>query len=161
MSISHSFNLATPLSVAEVADVLDDVARGAGLFDSTTAAADLLTDGVVTGYGTWIRVFAPNPRPWNPLVTDLRITPTVSVAFQLDKTTDLSGQEDDVVRVVAGLLDRVPGDAVLQYHYEVVWLLRRGGRLSLNERDDLWPPDRLAVAPRPFTRETHVFSDED
>ncbi|MFJ4670454.1 SitI3 family protein [Kitasatospora purpeofusca] len=161
MSISHSFNLATPLSVAEVADVLDDVARGARLFDSTTAAADLLTDGVVTRYGTWIRVFAPNPRPWNPLVTDLHITPTVSVAFRLDKTTDLSGQEDDVVRVVAGLLDRVPGDAVLQYHYEVVWLLRRGGLLSLNERDDLWPPDRLALVPHPFTRETHVFSDED
>ncbi|MFF2952765.1 SitI3 family protein [Kitasatospora sp. NPDC057965] len=161
MSISHGFNLATSMSVTEVADTLNDVAQGGRLFDATTQAADLLSEGVATRFGTWIRVFSPNPRPWNPLVTDLRITPTVSVVFRLDKTTDLRGQEDDVVRLVSGLLERIPGDAVLQYHYETVWLLRRGDELSLNERDDLWPADRLAVVPRPFSRETHEFSDED
>ncbi|GAA1407209.1 hypothetical protein GCM10009639_55680 [Kitasatospora putterlickiae] len=161
MSVSHSFNLATPMSVAEVADTLNGVAQGVRLFDATTRAEGLLTEGVATRSGTWIRVFAPDPKPWNPLVADLHVTPTVSVVFRLDKTTDLSEQEDDVVRLVSGLLDRVPGDAVLQFHYEIIWLLRRDGGLSLNERDDLWTAERLAVVPRPFSRESHAFSDED
>ncbi|MFB8167872.1 SitI3 family protein [Kitasatospora purpeofusca] len=161
MSISHSFNLATPLPAAEVAGALDDIARGIELFDSTAKPEQLLTEGVDTGFGTRVRVFAAHPKPWNPLITDLGITPTVSVTFRLDKTDNLSGQEDDIVRLVSGLLTRLPGDAVLQYHYEVVWLLRRGGELSLDERDDLWTPARLAAVPQPYRRETHAFSEED
>ncbi|WP_052708713.1 SitI3 family protein [Streptomyces sp. NRRL S-495] len=161
MSISHSLNLATPMPAAEVARALNDIAQGVRLFDSTTMPEQLLTEGVDTRFGTWVRVFAANPKPWNPLITDLEVTPTVSVAFRLDKTDDLSGQEDDIVRLVSGLLTRLPGDAVLQYHYEVIWLLRRGGELSLNERDDLWTPARLAAVPQPYRRETHEFSEED
>ncbi|MBP0455937.1 hypothetical protein JFN87_00260 [Streptomyces bomunensis] len=38
----------------------------------------------------------------------------------------------------SGMLEQVPGDAVLHYRFEDVWLLRRGDELSLNERDALW-----------------------
>jgi hypothetical protein len=94
------------------------------------------------------------------VVTDLGITPSVRVAFVFDKEADLAGQEDDVIKVVAGLLQQVPGDAVLLYHDEIIWLLRRGDDLSLNERNDLWPPRRLAVVSQPYRRATRVFSEE-
>ncbi|MFD7411416.1 SitI3 family protein [Kitasatospora purpeofusca] len=161
MSISHSFHLATPTPVAQVARALNGLAQGLGLFDSATRPERLLGEGVDTRSGTWVRVFAADPRPWNPLITDLAVVPTVSVAFRPDKTDDLSGQEDDIVRLVSGLLTRLPGDAVLQYHDEVVRLLRRGGERSLDERDDLWTPARPAAVPQPYRRETHAFSEED
>ena len=60
----------------------------------------------------------------------------------------------------AGLLARLRGDAVLQYHHEIVWLLRRGDDLSLNERDDLWPARRLTLMFHPYRRATHTFSED-
>ncbi|WP_419503923.1 SitI3 family protein [Lentzea aerocolonigenes] len=47
----------------------------------------------------------------------------------------------------------------LHFGYEVVWLVRRGGELSLNERDDIWTPPRpAAVGSRPHRRGTPAFS---
>ena len=62
-----------------------------------------------------------------------------------------------MVRLTARLLDRVDGDAVLEFQSETIWLLRRGGDLSLDEREDLWPPHRLAEITRPYRRATHAF----
>jgi hypothetical protein len=89
---------------------------------------------------------------------DLGFVPTVRVAFRLGKVTDMSAQQDDMIRLVSGLLDRVPGDAVLHYEYEYIWLLRRDGELSLNERSDIWPPQRLAAVHQPYRRATYAFS---
>jgi hypothetical protein len=86
-------------------------------------------------------------------------TLTVWVAFRLAKENGIGRQLDDVVRRTVELLDHVPGDAVLHFDYEVVWLVRRGGELSLNERDDIWTPTRLAaVGQRPHRRGTPAFS---
>ncbi|WP_042409208.1 SitI3 family protein [Streptacidiphilus carbonis] len=160
MAISHSLSLATPLPVAQVALAVREAGVSAGLLDASTDSADLLEDGVVTLSGTWIRVLEPTLQPWDPLITDLGITPTVRVAFRLDKTEDLTGQTDEIIRLVSQLLDRVPGDAVLQYLHETVWLLRRGDDLSLNEHDDLWPARRLALMTQPHRRATYTFSEE-
>lgn len=62
--------------------------------------------------------------------------------------------------MASGLLGRVAGDAVLHFSFEDIWLLRRGGELSLNERGDLWPPQRLAVVNHSYRRATYAFSDE-
>jgi hypothetical protein len=98
--------------------------------------------------------------PWHVVVTDLGITPTVRVAFRLNKFADLGAQQDDIVVLTLGLLDLVPGDAVLHRELETVWLLRRDGELSLHERDDLWTPERLAVVgSRPHRRGTPAFAD--
>jgi hypothetical protein len=43
--------------------------------------------------------------------------------------------------------------------YEVIWLLRLHGEVSLNERNDIWPPDRLALITPPFRRATHTLED--
>ncbi|MFB7126463.1 SitI3 family protein [Kitasatospora sp. NPDC056273] len=88
-------------------------------------------------------------------------TPTVSVAFRLGKDTDPSGQQDDMTRLADALLARVPGDAVLHLDYEDVWMVRQDGQLTLSERSDVWPPNRLAAISEPYRRQTHEFVYED
>ncbi len=139
MAISYSLGLATPLAEAEVAHELNEVAQSAGLFDALVSPEVVLAEGVATRRGMWNQVFEEKPQPWNPVVADLGITPSVSVMFTINRDTEIPEQQDDMVRLVAGLLDRVPGDMVLHFQYEVIWLLRRDGGLDLHERDDLWP----------------------
>lgn len=160
MALAHSLSMATPASPAQVAGELHDLGRNARLFDASATPERLLDEGVADRSGMWIRVAKARPRPWSPLVTDLGVTPTVHVAFEPDTTGDIGIQEDDVIRLVAGLLARLRGDAVLQYHHEIVWLLRRGDDLSLNERDDLWPARRLTLMFHPYRRATHTFSED-
>lgn len=160
MAITYNLDIATPAPAAEVARVLHDVARLTGLFDETVTPQRVLDEGAATRFGTWIRVTATAPQPWHPVVTDLGFTPTVAVAFRLDKESRIPDQQDDVVRLTSGLLGRIPGDAVLHRELEDIWLLRRGDQVSVSERDDLWPPQRLAALPHPYTRATHTFSDE-
>ena len=161
MAISYGLAMATSTPVAQVARELNDAAQAVGLFDASVTPGRVFDEGVVTGRGTWIRVSEVRPQPWiSVITTDLGFTPTVSVTFRLDKFRESSDQQDDMIRLVAGLLDRVPGDAVLHFEYEVIWLLRRSGDLSLNERDDLWPPQRLTGLSQPYRRATHTFSEE-
>lgn len=160
MAISYSLALATPSTTAQVAHALHDLAQAAALFDASVTPQLLLTDGAVTAAGTWIRVIEARPQPWNPVITDLGLTPTVSLAFRLDKTGDIPTQQDHMIQLVSGLLEEVPGDAVLHFEYETIWLLRRADDLSVNERDDLWPPQRLALITEPYRRATHHFSEE-
>ncbi|MFD7861268.1 SitI3 family protein [Streptomyces sp. NPDC059783] len=160
MSISYNLDLATELTASQVARELCDVARSAGLFDDSLTPRLLLDDGALTRKGTWVRVGKETPQPWNPVVEDLGFTPTVAAVFQLGRAGGYPEQQDDMVRLVSGLLNRTPGDAVLHFQFEVIWLLRRGPELSLNERDDLWPPHRLAAVSQPFRRATHEFAQE-
>ncbi len=159
MAISYDLDMATPLTAAQVARELYDAAQSIGLFDVSITAERVLNEGAVTGLGTWIRVYEPRPQPWNSVITDLGFTPTASVAFRLNKEGDISHQQDDMIRLVSGLLDRVDGDAVLQ-GLDNIWLLRRGDDLSVSERADLWPPHRLAALSRPYRRATHTFSEK-
>lgn len=145
------------MSTASPAEVIarevNDLARSIDLFDVPVTPEQLLDeDGALTRRGMWIRVLKTKPRPYDPLITDFGITPTVRVAFRLDKTESLSYQEDDIIQLVALLLDRVSGDAVLQYHYEIIWLLRRGDDLTLNNRENkgMWPAHRLSHLRQPF-----------
>jgi len=87
-------------------------------------------------------------------------TPTIRIAYRLDKFRNLQQQTDTMVRLTAVLLENFPGDAALTWDLEQVWLLRCNGELTLNERDDLWTPRRLAFIPLPYRRATYSFSDE-
>jgi hypothetical protein len=62
-----------------------------------------------------------------------------------------------MVRLTDSLLNRVPGDAVLHYQYEEIWLARRGDDLSVSEQADLWPPNRLAALTQRYSRTTLRF----
>lgn len=154
MAISYSLELATQSSAEQVARELHAFADVLG---EPTADHGLL-DGTATRHGTWIRVVKHNPPEWHAVVTDLGFTPEVMVVFRLDKDSDSGPQQDDMIRVVSGLLNHVSGDAVLHFQLEIIWLLRRDGELTLNERDDLWPPERLALLSQPYRRATYSFS---
>lgn len=153
MALSYSLDIATTLPADQVARRLP-VLPG----DPEVTLGQLL-DGVAVAEGTWVRVGRSEPRPWSTIATDLGFTPTAWVVFRLAKTDDITRQLDDVVRRTVALLDEVPGDAVLHFDHEVVWLVRRDGELSLNDREDIWTPTRLAaVGQRPHRRGTPTFS---
>jgi hypothetical protein len=158
MAIEYTLALGTPLTTAQVAGELHQAAQALGLFDATVTPELLLDDVGRSRFDTRIQVVDANPRPWNAVIEDLGFTPTVRVEFRLDKFTDMADQKDDMIRLVSDLLDRVPGDAVLHFQYEQIWLLRRNGELSLSEQEDIWPPQRLAAVHQPYRRATHTFS---
>lgn len=160
MAISYSLELATPSSAAQVADALREVGLSTGLFAASVGGESLLGDGAETRHGMWTRVTEVRPRPWNPVTADLGFTPTVSIAFRLDKQGEIADQQDDMVRLVSGLLAGVTGDAVLHSGFEDIWLLRHRSEVSVSEQDDLWPPRRLALLSQRYRRATHTFSEE-
>ncbi|MFD8707708.1 SitI3 family protein [Kitasatospora sp. NPDC059648] len=162
MAISYSLELVTPWSTAQVAQTFADVARSLRLVDASATVDALLGDGALTVYGTSLRVATRKPTPWgDPEIGGRVFTPTVSVVFRLGKDADISGQQDDMTRLADGLLAQVPGDAVLHLDYEDVWMVRQDGELTLSERSDFWPPNRLAGISAPYCRRSHEFVDEE
>jgi hypothetical protein len=158
MAIEYYLVLGTPRSVRQVADELRDTAGHLDLLDPTVTADEMLASKKARN-GTILTVSDSTPKqPWDLVRDELGFTPTVSVGFRLDKFRSLTDQEDDIVRITSALLDRIPADAVLLREYEQIWLLRRDGELSLNERTDIWPPHRLALITQPYQRATHAFS---
>lgn len=160
MAITYNLELATPTPAEQVAADVVGFARAGGLLDGSVPADAALGSGTRTLPGMWVQVVAATPPPWDAVVHDLGFTPTVSVGFRLDKDGDIEAQQDDMVRLTVGLLSRVPGDAVLHSAYEDIWLLRRDGTLTVNERDDIWPAQRLASVSLPYQRITHTFADD-
>lgn len=158
MAITYDLEFATPSSVDEVAAQLNEVARGCGLFPASSSPEELVKDGVNSRLGTWIRVGAERPQPWHPLITELHMSPTVSVHFRCATGVEVPAQQDDMIKMVSHLLQRVPGDAVLHFQLEEIWLLRRNGDLTINEREEIWPPQRLAFFEnQSYRRETHTM----
>jgi hypothetical protein len=156
MSISYTFELVTPLPATEVADRVLSIAGAGGVVEPSTTVDEVL-EGTGTVLGTWVRVMDTTPGPWDPVVEDLGIAATVRVIFWVGKKHEVSLQQDDMIRVVSGLLEAVSGDAVLHLHAEHIWLLRRDGDLIVSDNDDLWRPLRLAMIPSPYRRATLAF----
>lgn len=160
MAITYNLELATTTPAEQVSAAMVGLARSGGLLDASAPPDAVLGDGARTQPGMWVQVVPATPPPWDAVVHDLGFTPTVSVGFRLDKDKDIAAQQDDMVRLTAGLLGVVPGDAVLHSAYEQIWLLRRNGAVTVSEQDDIWPPDRLAEVPLPYQRVTHTFSED-
>ncbi|TVT56695.1 hypothetical protein FNH05_08045 [Amycolatopsis rhizosphaerae] len=160
MAIAYNLDMATSFTKEQVADEVLDSGRNIGIFDTSVQVEQLLEKGALASLGTWIRVYEPRIRPWNPVAADFGFTPTVSIVFRLNKEDRMSEQEDDMIRLVSRLLDRVPGDLLLHWDYEHIWLLRRNNDLSVSEDPDLWPPQRLTLLAQPYHRASHHFSEE-
>lgn len=119
-------------------------------------------DGVLLRGGTWCRAGAavPSEEPWpDPLEEAFGIKQTSWAVFREQGEQDRQHQRDEMVWLVAGLLARLLGDAALHFQYEVLWLVRRDGRVLVNDRDDIWTPDRLAMLGQPYERVPLRFSD--
>ncbi|NBH05351.1 SitI3 family protein [Amycolatopsis sp. SID8362] len=159
MAISYDLEMATSSSPEQVARELITVGRSLELFDASVTPEQVSSDGAVIPLHTWVRVYERRPAAWAPIVTDFGITPTVAVGFSLYKHDKIPEQQDAMVRVVAGLLERVTGDAVFS-GMDVIWLMRRKGELNLNERDDIWPTHRLGSVHQAYRRETKAFAAE-
>lgn len=82
------------------------------------------------------------------VVDELGLKPRSVVRFLLSKHGDLDAQQLILLRLAMHLLSAVPGDAVLLFYGEEVWLQRREGQLILNSQ--LWDEDRLAVVAEPY-----------
>lgn len=156
MAISSYLEFATPMTAADIAGGAFDIARS---HDLAFTAEAVLADGATTKLGTWIRLSEAKPRPWNPVITDFGFTPTITVVFRFATGDAMYDQDDDMIRMVSGLLGRFPGDAVLT-DYDDIWLLRRGGELSISDREDIWPSHRLAILPEPYRRDSLAFAEE-
>ncbi|WP_103353942.1 SitI3 family protein [Amycolatopsis sp. CA-128772] len=159
MAISYDLEMATSSSPEQVAHALLDVGRPLALFAASVTPDQVCRDGAVTPLRTWVRVYERNAAPWSPLVTDFGISPTVAIGFSIYKHDHIPQQQDDLVRLTTGLLDSVTGDAVLS-GMDIIWLMRRNGELTLNERDDVWLERRLATLHQPYRRETLAYAEE-
>jgi hypothetical protein len=154
------------LELTEAATPIDRLARdlhavtvAAGLV-ADDAPPETFTDHVVPlPSGVMVDVSTPLRRGPDQFTTDFGLERAARVELQVDGSRDFAPQLHDVLAVTAGVLDRVPGDAVLHFEYDVVWLLRRDGRLYLNQDDDLWRPDRVALITPPYERAPLAFSD--
>src|ERR1700760_1743478 len=113
MAIDYDLEIATPLPAAQVARDLCEAALPLGLFDATVTPASFLAEGATSRLGTYVQVIEYQPQSWEPVVNDLGFTPSILVAFRMDKCADISAQQDDMAGLVTGLLDRITGDAVL------------------------------------------------
>lgn len=133
-----------------------DVEQTAELMASAEPAADAAgfqRPGVELASGVLVSVSASTPLPFpDPIEQELGVTPTVHVLFRFDKETDVVDQRADMVRLVSAVLRGSQGDAVLTYQGEVVWLLRKGGRLTISDRDDFWIPPIRALLAQPYER---------
>ncbi|WP_433197395.1 SitI3 family protein [Nocardia sp. CA-107356] len=160
MSLCYIFKMAIPASVEDFAHTVIEVARSKEVIDTEPPAEFLIRQGILTRYGTWIRVAVSVPSRWgDPVEENFGFTPTVLVRFEYGKDMPTSTQGDDMVRVVSGLLERIDGDALLYLEdSESVWLLRRNGDLSLKPDELVWDPTRLAMITLPYRREDFHFS---
>lgn len=162
MTSIFQLELAAPATPAEgVARIVQQVATAAGVVDSFDPP-NLLHGNVTMRSGLWLYV-DPDPaddfdQP-DQFAADFGVHRTVSVGLQLNVVKQGVPQMRDMVTLVFGILDRMAGDAVLHYEYEEAWLLRRDGRLFVNNREDVWHPDLLAMIPHPYERARLEFSD--
>ena len=140
MSITYKLELGAPATPDAVVSALVEV----GGADEAGGAVESHDGprGTLRG-GGWFDVDVSEYDPPDPVENRFGFVPVVEVHFGLAKFGDFEAQETDVLRLALGVLARVPGDALLHHGHDEVWLLRRGGRLTVNET--LWRPRQLAL----------------
>lgn len=147
MSITYKLELGAPVAPSAVLGAM--VATGQGILDTFQG-----NKGTLRG-GGWFDIDVADYDPPDPVETEFGFAPTIEVYFGLNKFGDFDAQVTDVLTLVLGVLARIPGDALLHFEHDDVWLLRRGGRLSVN--DSLWKPNQLALLSQPYERAQLAF----
>ncbi|GGS23019.1 SitI3 family protein [Actinokineospora fastidiosa] len=148
MSITYKLELGAPVAPKAVVSAM--VAAGSGAVDRHEG-----TKGTLRG-GGWFDVDVAEYDPPDPVEEQFGFAPTIEAYFGLSKTGDFEAQETDAFRLVVAVLAAIPGDALLHFEHDEVWLLRRNGELTVN--DSLWKPAQLALLPWPYQRAHLAFS---
>lgn len=147
MSITYKLELGAPVAPSAVLGAMVDA--GQGILDTFQG-----TKGTLRG-GGWFDIDVSDYDPPDPVETEFGFAPTIEVYFGLSKSGDFEAQETDVLKLTLGVLARIPGDALLHHEHDDVWLLRRGGRLTVD--DSLWKPTQLALLSQPYERAQLAF----
>ncbi|CAA9232886.1 MAG: hypothetical protein AVDCRST_MAG50-1270 [uncultured Acidimicrobiales bacterium] len=159
MATEHLMYLAAPGPAEEVAaTVLRDGQEG-GLIASEVTVASVMGEGINLGSGLRVRISHVQPDPKDPVVADMQIVPNTLFYFRLHNLEDRERQTDEVVWLALDALIRFPGDAVLTFQLEVIWLLRRGDQLWLHTEPNFWTPERLQMVPMPYLQAAMHFPD--
>lgn len=163
MSLIFSFEIGSPATAELVASAFVELAASQGVIPEDTTVDRLTGEGVATRHQLWCRLGEqqPSPFPWpRPVEESFGVVATCWVTFQPSPSLgSVRLQQDEMVWLVAGVLARLPGDAVLHWDSEMAWLVRKGGRLVVSDRDDIWTAERLAMLPRPYERAALAFAD--
>jgi len=134
MAIDYSFEMGRPSTVGDVAGVFSHAAVAPRLTEGDPAD---FHQGVELRGGTLVQVTASPSLPFpDPVEERFGFGPAVHVLFRFDKITSSAVQRRDMVGLVVAALEKVAGDALLTFSGEIVWLLRRGTRLTVRADGD-------------------------
>lgn len=147
MSITYKLELGAPVAPSAVLGAMVDA--GQGILEEFQG-----NKGTLRG-GGWFDIDVADYDPPDPVETEFGFAPTIEVYFGLSKSGDFEAQETAVLKLALGVLARISGDALLHFEHDDVWLLRRGGRLTVN--DSLWKPNQLALLSQPYERAQLAF----
>lgn len=160
MALEHSLYLAAPQPAGEVAAIVLRDAQQASIIPSGVGVEELLQGGVTLESGLLVLVLPRPPLPFeDPMVTELGIAASTYIHFRLYTSGDRDLQVDQMLWITMATLIRLPGDAVLTFQLEPIWLLRRGGELTLSDDEQFWTPERLELVTVPYTRKAMRFPD--
>jgi hypothetical protein len=158
MALSFAFLIDTTASVHDVSATVSQVASAARLVGRSSDSFE--GNGSTLESGVLVQVGPKTPSPFNPVQDNFGFTPNVLITFRLSNVEDSARQQDDMVRIVAGAFDRIDGDAILHFQYDLVWLLRRHGQITICDRDTIWTQRRIEILGRPHERGNPAFTDE-
>lgn len=147
------------LPINRLARELQAVAVAAGLLTDQVRPEALSETAVTLDSGLTVDVSPAMPPGPDQFTADFGIERAAQVGLQVDATQAFAPQVGDLLVLTTGLLERLAGDAVLHFEYDVVWLLRQDGRLYLSDNDELWRPERLGLVRQPYQRAPLAFSD--
>lgn len=156
MAISYGLGLSTDLSVEQFAREMTLIGQRLGLYPPDLEPEQLAGGGATTTRNSWSRIRPTPPEPWQPEITELGITTRVRMVFRLDTDDQLLEQEHDFIALVGQILAHIPGDAIMS-GLDVLWLVRKNGVIDVNEADDFWTPERVALLPQPCNRRTYTL----
>lgn len=154
MSTTFELELSGPVQAEHLTGAMHAVAAQVGLGSaagaSGTAPPGLPELELASGLTAYAMV--RQLRQEDVLARTFGVESAATVGLEVARDHDYESQVQDMVRIVAGLLGTIPNDAVLHYEIGTVWLVRRGGVLTLSDQDDLWTPARLQLIPGPYQR---------
>lgn len=137
MSIDYSFKSNTKNTVQQVLERLRNMPGVSPL------------EGEAQAEGVVISVFEAT-RPGTSVIQEaFDFSPTVTVYFTVDKEQIDQGVLS-IVQISNELLALDPSDSLLLFNGELPLLVRRDGRLILDNTTNFWQPDHLALVKLPY-----------
>jgi hypothetical protein len=162
MATNFNLDLGSPATAEQLAATVVRLAVARAVAPEGTTATELLGDGIVTRNHLRCRAGRqkPSSSPWpRPIEESFGVVGACWLVFTLDPGRgSVTVQQDEVVWLTSAVLAHLPGDAVLHWESELAWLVRKDGETVVNDREDIWTPERLAMLPGSYRRSRLRFA---